>query len=153
VQFDKKIIEARLSLNLIGSSDMPKLAWDALEAGFDGPAIRRLAALDSPTHFEVRDVLPRAMQEIGIVTVSKDEASLRIAKDRAKEILERHQDPLKCVREFWHLWIKSGYSRVLTPVGTLNDDVYWAQGVESEETIRLMVTQRLKELIRARMVK
>lgn len=41
--FDREIIEVPLALELIGSSDMPKIAWDALEAGLDGPAIRRLA--------------------------------------------------------------------------------------------------------------
>jgi len=35
--FDPKATEAQLALNLISSADMPKLAWDALEAGLDGP--------------------------------------------------------------------------------------------------------------------
>jgi len=62
--FDPKISEAKLALNLISSVDMPKLAWDALEAGLDGPAIRRLAALEFPTAFQVREVLPDAMEEM-----------------------------------------------------------------------------------------
>ena len=44
--FEPEIVEAQLALNLIGTTDMPKLAQDALEAGFDGPGTRRLAALD-----------------------------------------------------------------------------------------------------------
>lgn len=44
--FDSKIAEAKITLHLISVLDMPKLAWDALESGLDGPAIRRLAALD-----------------------------------------------------------------------------------------------------------
>jgi hypothetical protein len=41
VAFDRHIIEAQLSLDLIGSSDIPKIAWDALEARLDGKYIRR----------------------------------------------------------------------------------------------------------------
>jgi hypothetical protein len=44
VAFDRQLIEAQLALGLIGSSDMPGLAWDALEAGLDGKYIRRLGA-------------------------------------------------------------------------------------------------------------
>jgi hypothetical protein len=109
VTFDRRTIEARLSLNLIASSDMPKVAWDALEAGLDGPGIRRLAALDSPTYFEVRDVLPRAMKEMGLVKLTPNDAALRLAKNRAKEILDRGEDPLKHTREFERLWIHAGY--------------------------------------------
>jgi hypothetical protein len=109
VAFDRDTIEAELSLDLIGSSDMPKVAWDALEAGLDGPGIRRLAALDSPSYFEVRDVLPRAMQEMGLATVTRSVAALRLAKHRAREILASGDDPLKHTRDFEHLWIIAGY--------------------------------------------
>ena len=107
--FDRDTIEAELSLDLIGSSDMPKVAWDALEAGLDGPGIRRLAALDSPTYFEVRDVLPRATQEMGLATVARSVAALRLAKHRAQEILASGDDPLRHTRDFQHLWIIAGW--------------------------------------------
>lgn len=145
--FDREIIEARLALDLIGSSDTPKIAWDALEAGLDGKYIRRLAALDSPTYFEVREVLPQAMEEMGIVKISRDAAVLRIARHLAQEILESGKDPLKHIREFEWLWIKAGYPRGIQAVGNLYDDVYIASGSQSENEIREWVTTRLKELL------
>ncbi|HEV7218303.1 MAG TPA: hypothetical protein VGN39_05470 [Terriglobales bacterium] len=57
-------------MNLIASSDMPSIALDALEADIDGAAIRRLAALERPTYFEVAEILPRAMEEMGLVQIS-----------------------------------------------------------------------------------
>src|SRR3974390_3194006 len=101
--FDRSIIEAQMTLGLICSSDMPSIACDALEAGLDGPAIRRLAALESPTFFEVREILPRAMLEMGLVQVSSGVAAIRLAKKRANEILERGEDPLKQTQEFERL--------------------------------------------------
>ncbi len=44
--FDPKVAEAQSAFNLIGTTDIPNLAWDALGAGLDGPAIRRLAAFE-----------------------------------------------------------------------------------------------------------
>jgi hypothetical protein len=134
---------------MIGSSDMPKVAWDALEAGLDGPGIRRLAALDSPTYFEVRDVLPRAVQEMGMISLTRNEAALRIARSMAKEILKGGADPVRYKHEFEHLWIKSGYACELRSVGTLDDEIYLAHTVQgmSEEEIRDWVTVRLKTFV------
>jgi hypothetical protein len=148
VTFDRDTIEAQLSLDLIGSSDMPKVAWDALEAGLDGPGIRRLAALNSPTFFEVRDVLPRAMEEMGLAKLDRSAAAVRLAKHRAKEILESGDDPLKHTRDFERLWIIADYPSELCSVGTLYDDVYIATGNQPDDKIREWIVERLKEMAR-----
>ncbi len=51
--FEPRALEARVASNIISSTDMPALAWDAIEAGLDGPAIRRMAALEFPTFFDI----------------------------------------------------------------------------------------------------
>lgn len=126
---------------------MPKIAWDALEAGLDGKYIRRLAALDSPTYFQVIEVLPQAMQEMGLAKVDRGEAALRLAKSRAKEILESGEDPLKHTRDFERLWIDAGYPSELTTVGTIDDEVYIASGSQSDEKIRKWIVDRLIEFV------
>jgi hypothetical protein len=147
--FERKLIEAQIALNLIASADMPRIAWDALEAGLDGPGIRRLAALERPTFFEVREVLPRASEEMGLSTVGMAEAALRVAKCRAAEILESGDDPLLHTRDFEHLWVRAGYPREIASVGHLYDDVYVAESMnESEKQIRNWVTARLRDLVR-----
>lgn len=70
MSFDRDQVEARLALSLIASAEMPRIAMDALEAGFDGPATLRLAVLGHPTYFEVAELLPRVMQELGLAQIA-----------------------------------------------------------------------------------
>jgi hypothetical protein len=145
VSFDRQIVEARLALDLIASVDMPAVAQDALEAGIDGPATLRLAILDRPTYFEVKDLLQRARQEWGLSDITKGEAARRIAKQIAAEILNRGDDVLTHLREFEWLWIRSGYSREIRNLGALWDDVWIAESTgQSQEAIREIVVSRLK---------
>jgi hypothetical protein len=147
VAFDGEQIEARLALNLIASADMPKVAWDALEAGFDGPATRRLAALERPTYFEVAEVLPRAMQELGLAHITAGQAALRLAKQMAQGILDKGDDPLRYTQSFESLWIRSGYAKEIQILGTLHDDVWIAHSMgRSDEHIREQVASILKQL-------
>jgi hypothetical protein len=139
VPFERELVEARIVLNLIASADMPKVAWDALAAGLDGPAIRRLAALVQPTFFEVAEVLPRAKQELGLGEISIGEAALRVAKQIASEILKNGE-------EFKWLWFRSGYAHEISSLGTLHDDVWVAQSAgRSDEEIRLEVVSTLTD--------
>src|SRR5580658_10304404 len=105
--FDNDLVEAQLALHRIGTTDMPKLAWDALEAGLDGPATRRLAALHFPTIFELRQILPTLMREWSMIEISPEEAAVRLAKLRASQILQSNDDPLRHANDFWNLWMES----------------------------------------------
>jgi len=145
--FDPRTVEAKLALNLISSVDMPRLAWEALEAGLDGPAIRRIAAFEFPTFFQIQEVLPRAMEEMHLVRLDKSRAALQLAKLRAQEILRTDADPLGHVSDFSHLYIESGYCRELDAYGNLADEAYVAQLMgQSEQEIRPWVMERLKKL-------
>lgn len=148
MSFERDIVEAQIALGLIASHDMPKVAWDALEFGLDGPAIRRLAALDFPTYFEVRDILPRAMKEMGLVEIDKRTAALRLARIRAQAILESGDDLLIHTKDFERLWIDAGYPRELTQIGNLDDEVFIASGSQSDDELRELIAARLSELIR-----
>jgi hypothetical protein len=146
--FDREIIEARLALDLVSPDEMPKVAWDALEAELDGPAIRRLAALENPTWFQVQEVLPRAMQEMQLAKVTVGEGAYRMARRRAREILETGADPMRYTREFEQLCIRTDWPQELSGYGCLDDDVYIAREMGQPETeIRSWLIQRLKELV------
>jgi hypothetical protein len=145
VPFDREQVEARLALNLIASSDMPQVACDALEAGLDGRAIRRLAVLEKPTYFEVAEILPRVMQELELRQIPSGEAALRVARKIAKDILSSEDDPLRHVRDFESLWVQSGYQAEICALGTMYDDVYVAQSMgRSDEEIRDLVKSLLQ---------
>ena len=150
MSFDPKVVEAQLALDRIYALDMPKLAWDALEAGLDGPAIRRLASLDFPTPFQIRDVLPLAMEEMHLAKISQGEAALRLAKIRASEILQSGADPLSHLRDFEQLWIQTDYCRELQDCGNLDDEVNVARCTGTPEAeIREWLLERLRKLVEA----
>jgi len=129
------------------SDEMPSLAWDALESGLDGPAIRRLAAMERPTVFEVMETLPKAMEEMKLVRLSVDQAARRLADHRAREILRTGEDPLRCTREFERMWIRAGYPHEIVAYGCLHEEVSVARLMgRSEQNIRDWLIQELKEL-------
>jgi len=145
--FEPRIVEARLALNLISTTEMPSLAWDALEAGLDGPAIPRLAALEFPTFFQVQEILPQAMEEMRLTKLERRELLLQLAKLRAREILTTNADPFKHLRDFEHLWIGADYCRELRDYGNLDDDVYVARCKgQDEQEIRAWLIERLNKL-------
>ena len=91
--FDRDQIEAKLALNLIASAEMPQIALGALEAGLDGKAIRRLAVLEHPTYFEVAEVLPRVMQELGLtqqLSESMQRFALSVEHSRRRPAFSSH---------------------------------------------------------------
>lgn len=145
MKFDREVIEAKLALNLIVSADIPSIAWDAWEAGLDGPATLRLGALERPTYFEVSELLPRVMKELGLSHISREEAALRLARRLVRQILESGDDPLQHLQEFQSLWIRADYAHEISGLGTLYDDVWVAEATGQDESeIRESVTSFLK---------
>lgn len=145
--FDHDLVEAQLALNRIGTTDMPKLAWDALEAGFDGPATRRLAALHLPTAFELREILPQLMQEWQMRSLSPEDAAVRLAKFRARQILQSNEDPLKHANDFCQMWADAGYCSALSEYGTLAEEVYVARlSGQADDQIRAWLLEKFNAL-------
>jgi hypothetical protein len=135
--FDQQLVEAQLALNLIGPDEMPSLAWDALEAGFDGPSIRRLGALVMPSGWETDQILPAFMAEAGLKNISREEASIRVARHLARRILDKGLDPLAYSRDFEALWIRADYPRAIQKVGSLDDQKAVAEYIgQSEAEVR-----------------
>lgn len=110
VPFDPKLVEAKLALKRVGPDEMPALAWDALEAGLDGPSIRRLAALTNPSGWETDQVVPSFMVEAGLKAITRREASVRLARQIARRILSEGLDPLAHTRDFELLWMEADYA-------------------------------------------
>jgi hypothetical protein len=145
--FDPKLTEAKIALNLISSIDMPKVAWDALEVGLDGPAIRRLASLEFPTAFQTKNVLPVAMKEMGLSNLGQIEAAVFLARTRAREILRSESDPMNHLRDFEYLWIQTDYCSELEEYGNLDDEVHVARSMgQPEPEIRTWLMTKIRQL-------
>jgi|GEM_PF-6422752 len=88
------------------------------------------------------------MQELKLTQVTTGEAALRIAQSLAEKILQSGNDPLKHLREFESLWVRSHYDGAIMELGTLNDDVWIAKSTgQSEPKIREWVIARLREFV------
>jgi pimeloyl-ACP methyl ester carboxylesterase len=77
---------ARWFAGKLANSDWPAIARDALEAGFDGRALRRLAALEKANHWDVVNFIDPALSEMGAPHMSPEEALLWSAKDICRDI-------------------------------------------------------------------
>jgi hypothetical protein len=120
---DRELWESRLALDLVAADEMPKLAWEVLESGLDGRAIRRLASLVKPTWFQIEEVRASALKEIRLAPLTVADAARRLARRRAQEILDSGKDPLRFTRELEQLWIRAQYASQMTSLGTLDDEV------------------------------
>jgi len=136
VPFDSQLVEAKLALKMIGPEEMPSLAWDALEAGLDGPFIRRLAALVNPSGWETAQIESAFMAEACMERISEVAASLRIARRLADRILSEGLDPLAYTRDFYLLWYRAGYPAEMQEVGSLDDAGAWMMQTDLRKEAR-----------------
>jgi hypothetical protein len=109
-------------LGKLSCADLPNVAVQALELGYDGPAIRRLASLDKPSYFGVGNLFERVAVEIGVGRVSKKDASIYLSKRIAKEILSGTKEPLAGAYEIWLLSAASDHPDELLVFGGLDQD-------------------------------
>jgi hypothetical protein len=143
--FDPKLVEAKLALQLIGPEEMPPLAAEALEAGLDGPAICRMAALVNPSGWEVDQRIEGFMAEAGLTHMSCEDASIRVARELARRILSESLDPLSFAKDFEQLYIRAGYPRAIQEVGSLDDEI--AIAARSQDELKAYATTLLLKLI------
>ena len=93
-------------------------------------------------------MLPRLMEELGLTQIPIGEAAVRVAKQIAREILNSGDDPLRHIRDFESLWVRSDYADQISSLGTLYDDVWIAQCTgRSDEETRNWVTSVLKDFV------
>jgi hypothetical protein len=122
--FDPRIVEAKLVLKMIHPEELPDIAVEAMQAGFDGPTICEMAFLVRPSGYTTDLLLGRFMAETGLSRIEVPTAALRLAQHLARSILANNEDPLLFTRQFEQLWIATDYAPSIQELGTLDDDVY-----------------------------
>ncbi len=97
------------ALGHLAYDEMPAVAWEALEFGYDGSALRRLAAMNHPTFFEVGDLFDQAMAEMGQKPWSPEDALLLVVRPIAERILRGEIEPLEGVDQISNMVYTSQY--------------------------------------------
>jgi hypothetical protein len=62
--FSPRLIQARWVFGKLPGEEIPGLAQNALELGYDGKIIRRLAGLINPDHFELQRFMPAFLAKL-----------------------------------------------------------------------------------------
>ena len=143
--FDPATFEAEVALKLIPTERLPSVAQDALEAGFDGPRVVRMAVLEPVAVWGIDQALPPMMEELGCKRVSPEDAALLLARQRARRILETGEDPLPSMPYFYRLMSAADRLEELYELAYFDDDdIFYSDDPEGK---RKRAREALEELL------
>jgi hypothetical protein len=126
--FNPDLFVARWYCSKVNPESMPEFAADALEAGHDGRALRRLAGLINPTSWDVGDLFKEALLEIGNVKVlSKEQALMFLSRTTAANIIDGRIDPLDGAETIAGYAMEAGYPESLVEFFALADMPRWGE--------------------------
>ena len=120
--FDPATFEAEVALKLIPTEQLPSVAQDALEAGFDGPYVLRMAILEPVAGWAIDQALSPMMEELGLRSIVPEEAALHLARQRARRILSTGEDPWPSLPYFYRLLVAADYPHDLYELAYFDDD-------------------------------
>jgi hypothetical protein len=90
-----KILAAQWILGDLRGEDMPSLAADLLEAGFDSPSLRRLAGENpAPSTADVKELVDKMFSEIAApYPISETDTKLILTRQIAREVIAGERNP------------------------------------------------------------
>lgn len=148
MSFDPNLFVAKWYCERVWPEDMPGFSADALEAGFDGPALRRLAGLIRPTSPDVGNLFVRALDEIGTIEIrSKEQAIFKLARILAKAIVDGQVDPILGARGLARYALEAGYPEELAQFDQLADEPLWGEYARSRDLLRADIIAEAKKLM------
>ena len=144
--FNRQRFEAEVALKLIPTERLPAVAQDAMEAGFDGPHVVRMAVLEPRYGWAIDQALPPMLAELGCRELSAKEAALRLARERAKHLLETGEDPLPSLPYFYRLMLAADYTNELIELAYVEDEFEFLTG-ENVDARRVRAHEALENLL------
>jgi hypothetical protein len=96
------LLAARWFFGDMKPGDWPGIAASFLQRGQDGPCLRTLAALESPTREDILETVIGALVELGAVApISAHDAGLILAREDAKSMLQDRKQPHEIASRMW----------------------------------------------------
>lgn len=111
------IKHAQYVLGLLPATAVQEFAFEALAFGYDGVLLRAMAALHSPTKWEVDRIFFPALREMGFEEYSGAEACTVLIEDTVARITQGELDPILGAEHIREYWKRSGYLSELAPLG------------------------------------
>lgn len=142
--FDPARFEAEVALKLIPTEELPMVAQNALEAGFDGPHVVRMAILDPKYGWAIDQALPLMLKELGCNRLTPQDAALHLAQEHARHLLDTGENPLSSLPYFYRLMLAANYPTDLIELGFLEDNFdYFFDDPDEQRTVVLEALQNL----------
>lgn len=139
---------AKWYCGFIHSEDLPEFAADALEAGYDGPALRRLAGLIKPASTDIVDLFEKALAEIGTVKIQNaQQAAVLVARSTARDILQERIDPFRGAACIARLAPALDYPAYLMPFYEFEDVQYWGEYAPPRAQLIKQIMEEVRVLL------
>ena len=146
--FNPDLFVAKWYCSQVGPENMPQFAADALEAGYDGPALRRLAGLIRPNSREIGSLFQEALAEIGATRIhSKNQAALFLGSLTAKAIVDGQMDPIEGCSILSHYAVVSGYQNALAQFDQLDGALSWGEHAPSKRELVEDIIREARKLL------
>ena len=138
-------------LGQLSPGHVQQFAWDGQAAGYDGPALRTLAAYEWSTWRDVNDLFEQAVREMGLRVPTRDEAARLLARNIAAAITSGERDPYDGAGELAALYFAAGYAGFLSDFVVLADsyDVFPDRRAGINREIVAAATALLHKVARA----
>jgi hypothetical protein len=92
---------AKHKLGIVDYQQLPSIAADALESGYDSPSIRCLAGSSGLEPSELQRLFLNALSELQLKVPTADEAGLLVAKGIAEAVLAGALRPYDGAKQIW----------------------------------------------------
>jgi hypothetical protein len=142
---DLDSIVAEWYLGLYPPEKMPMLAAWALEQGFDGTALRELAGRTNATYSDERDLIERALRELGREPLDLSNAGRLLATLLCQQIVSGTTSPYQGASRIWAIYDRCGMPKSLIPfVGFASE---WEDDPEHRDHYDKLIAEAAKKLL------
>ena len=146
--FNLNLFVAKWYCSKVWPEDLPQFAADALDAGFDGTALRRLAGLIMPTSHDVGDLFERALREIGPLKIqSREQALVFFSRSIALDIVEGRITPQRGAETLASCAGVNEYPPFLEEFVQLADMFYWDEHATSSQKLAQEIIAEAQQLL------